>query len=104
MYKHNILKWSDGCFIPAESDSTEYYSLKSAPNYGDVLYEEFVDSLDELYLLWKAYMDGDAKSGELGYYELFKHTVVIEDGKCPVDNAVQGYIKNIEDSLEFVEF
>ena len=78
-------KWNGKNFVKRESSSTSYYSMGAYMPGDDDIYEVDVDTLGELYKLWKEAKAADASCGEKGWkYHFYKHNIKEEkrsDGK-----------------------
>lgn len=84
-YTHKVQKWNGEIFVQFESSSTSYYSMGAYMPGDDDIDEVDVDTLGELYKLWREAKAGDASCGEKEWkYRFYKHTIKEEkrpDGK-----------------------
>jgi hypothetical protein len=84
-YTHEVQKWNGKNFVKRESSSTSYYSMGAYMPGDDDIDEVDVDTLGELYKLWKEAKAADASCGEKEWkYRFYKHNIKEEkrsDGK-----------------------
>ena len=52
-YTHDVQKWNGKCFSKSKSSSTSYYSMGAYMPGDDDIDEADVDTLGELYKLWR---------------------------------------------------
>ena len=85
-YKHRVQKWNGHYFKEEISSSTSYYSMAAYLDGGDDTDDTEVETLADLYKLWKEAKAGDAACCEKGWkYRFYKHD--IEENK---EKSVRG--------------
>lgn len=105
--EHTVWKWNGSTFVRVKSNSNVYYSLGSG-RYGDTdLDVEDVDTLGELYKMWRDRVDMDRENGDSGWvYRFYKHELsevfdIATSHTETIDRITEGKIRKYRNKVYF---